>query len=350
MKGRPRLLLVGSLAVALAVAGCGVSEESREGAPSTGTAGTTSPAQMGDEQDLASLVEALADPDPEVRAGAAAALGALGDSAAVVPLAGALEDGDPTVVETAAAALGTLADPAAVEPLVRYSTQNAEGAKAALVAIGEPAVEPLVEALQLKSDVRRRVAAEALGEIGDARAVEPLLSYGARGYGAYASAWPALAAIGKPAVKPLIGGLDAALGEDRELVARTAIAALGEIGDPRATRVLERALGAELHAVWQEASDALAQLHRKDVGTLLAMLESAETVRVYHGLIGLGRAATEDELVAALGAFGSEEMGEEYLNCGNPTLEQAARDWASAHGYEVISLPGVGAGEWGSRG
>jgi HEAT repeat protein len=45
----------------------------------------------------------------------------------------------------------------------------------ALGKIGEPAVEPLIGALRDENRLVRRRAAEALGEIRDARAVEPLI-------------------------------------------------------------------------------------------------------------------------------------------------------------------------------
>jgi len=44
----------------------------------------------------------------------------------------------------------------------------------ALEEIGEPAVEPLVAALQDEDPVVRRIAAEVLGNLGDPRAVAPL--------------------------------------------------------------------------------------------------------------------------------------------------------------------------------
>ena len=50
------------------------------------------------------------------------------------------------------------------------------GAVRALRVIGEPAVEPLIEALQNEIPTMRKRAAIALGEIGDKRAVEPLTS------------------------------------------------------------------------------------------------------------------------------------------------------------------------------
>jgi len=41
-------------------------------------------------------------------------------------------------------------------------------------------------------------------------------------------------------------------------------------------------------------------------------------------------------------------MAEDYLNCGNPDLEDAARAWAKKHGYNVVTQPGGGAVQWGS--
>lgn len=81
----------------------------------------------------------------------------------------------------------------------------------ALVEIGEPAVEPLIQALNNESWVVREAATEALGKIGDERAVEPLIKV-----------------------------LD---DEDETTFVREAAAeALGEIGDERAIEPLAHAL------------------------------------------------------------------------------------------------------------
>jgi HEAT repeat protein len=80
---------------------------------------------------------------------------------------------------TAADALGDIGDPRAVEPLVAAlenrnpSPAVRESAAAALVKIGAPAVEPLIALLSSRSSARLH-AAEVLGNIGDPRAVEPL--------------------------------------------------------------------------------------------------------------------------------------------------------------------------------
>jgi HEAT repeat protein len=90
------------------------------------------------------LLEAL-DRNDDVARCAARELGKMGDAAAVVPLAGALRR--PETGQAAAEALATL---------------------------GAPSVDALVTALGDPNGAARALAAEALGKIGDRRAVEPL--------------------------------------------------------------------------------------------------------------------------------------------------------------------------------
>jgi HEAT repeat protein len=165
------------------------------------------------------------------------------------------------------------AKPARVEPQVlvqealkRYRTGEPgarERAASALVAIGGPAVDPLVLALEdaetvglaawvlgqikdpralkplvgmLQSPHHGRLAAETLGELGDPSAIPPLiaaLKYEDARYGA-------LIALGKlkasTAVPILVSMLDSGALTDSEK--SRLIDTLGEIGDPRATAPL----------------------------------------------------------------------------------------------------------------
>ena len=134
------------------------------------------------------------------------ALGKIGDKRSVEPLIKSLEDNN-----NIAEALGKIGDKRAVEPLIRalatgrgidpkpghvaydkeYQTHDGRewkdesgggrismfphSQKDALVKIGEPAVKPLIKALEDNDWRVRRGAAVALGEIGDERAVEPLI-------------------------------------------------------------------------------------------------------------------------------------------------------------------------------
>ena len=96
-------------------------------------------------------------------------------------LIGALDDKNWKVRLEAIDSLGKRKDPRAVKPLIKaltsttYYTQPEHAAKA-LVNIGAPAVEELCAVLENPHSIGRFYAAWALGEIGDNRAVEPLLN------------------------------------------------------------------------------------------------------------------------------------------------------------------------------
>jgi HEAT repeat protein len=142
-----------------------------------------------------------------VRESAARALGGLGDTYAIEPLAAALADGSAGVRAAAAEALGKLGDARVFAPLVealadhRYDvcrmaarslarlgwrpSYDESGARYYLalhlidqaVEIGPCVVKPLITVL-IEDDSRsmRAAAARALGEIGDRRAVGPLIA------------------------------------------------------------------------------------------------------------------------------------------------------------------------------
>lgn len=114
------------------------------------------------------------------RQSAAMALGALGDARALDALISTLADPDTPVVAGVICALGEIADARAVEPLVAqfHHADNSRGHNAvdALVKIGMPAFEPVLAALENEDVYARLCAARTLGELGDVRALEPLLA------------------------------------------------------------------------------------------------------------------------------------------------------------------------------
>ena len=89
-----------------------------------------------------------------------------------------LKHGDTRSRTDAAWALGQIGDPRAVEPLIstlrRGPSSARQTAALALGQIGDPrAVEPLVHALDHDNELVRQAAAQALGKLGHPRAVEP---------------------------------------------------------------------------------------------------------------------------------------------------------------------------------
>ncbi|MGZ6896857.1 MAG: HEAT repeat domain-containing protein [Acidimicrobiia bacterium] len=172
--------------------------------------------------------------------------------------------------------------------------------------------------------------------------------------------------LGKRKAKAAVGTLEALLtlyneprtDKDNLVVASCGADALGAIGDPQAVPSLleawsstfgdafyenqviealvslgppaEPALVAALGSTPWPASEALARIYRADVDHLLPLLQSQETVAIYHGIIGLGKRRTEPALKDALTRFGDKQMAEDYLNSGNAQLAAAANEWTSA--------------------
>lgn len=158
--------------------------------------------KSGDTRVIPPLKDALQDENSSVRRAVIEALGKLGKPA-ISPLIDALENGDDDARWTAARMLGRIGDAQAVPPLIdalKLSSVCSAAAKALdsigwkpendevgatywiaqrkyehCVAIGAPAILPLIDALENGDGNIRRGAAETLGKIGDVRAVSALI-------------------------------------------------------------------------------------------------------------------------------------------------------------------------------
>jgi HEAT repeat protein len=188
-------------------------------------------------------IAALQDQDWAVREDAASALGRLKDFRAVAPLTLRLRDEDRAVREAAIGALVAIGEPA-VEPLGRClaedSLQVQEAASQILADIGDGRVfDPLVKALSSADWIVRMHAAKALGRIGDARAVPSLVPFLQDKVKAVREeAAGSLARIGKASIPSLA----AALRHEEWLVRLHAVEALGKLGSSEAVEPLLFAL------------------------------------------------------------------------------------------------------------
>ena len=239
------------------------------------------------------LIEALKGDKVLVSAKAARALGEIGGARAVEALIETLKEDNRTY-----------------EPSEELQLLGAEDvwmrkeAARALAKIGEPAVEPLIEALIGATDplVSAR-AIEALGEIGDARAVEPLISELARGE-AY-KAITALVQIGDArAVEPLIEILKG----DKVLVSAKAARALGEIGGARAVEALIEVLKGEAAGSWQmeelreAAAEALSKIGGEEAEKALKQFPTVKGMEKNRDIEGLTKALKDERLMVRHGA------------------------------------------------
>lgn len=219
----------------------------------------------------------------------------------------ALGDEDLVKRSSAAQALSQIGDPRAVEPLIEFMKKEKRLSRYAvryLSMIGEPAVKPLIEALRDENSLIRRLASSGLGRIGE------------------------------PAVEPLIKTLE----DEDENVRYGAVDALGRIGDPRAVEPLIKTLGDK--EVGRAAWSALSKMGRPAVKPLIKALKD-EDPRVREGA---ARALGELSDPRAI------EPLEKALEDKNRSVFWAASDALCAlRAYKYFMRTYGGAGyDWGS--
>jgi HEAT repeat protein len=320
-------------------------------------------AALGDGRAVGPLIRALDDTANEVRIAAARALGRCGDVAGVDPLAKAIGDPDRGVREAAASALGALGSPRAVEALAHALADEWYTVRAAAAdALGRTrdggAVEPLVRALA--DDLVVTSAADALGDLGDRRAIVPLLFVLGSSLDYHREvAARALAKLGEPSFQPMVRRDNqdfVRLGESRDPrlfepllrafasenqeVCVAAASGLACLGDVRAIEALTRALANASSGIRKGAAEALRQIGEPK-WTEIVRGEDADFERL--GSCGDSRA--EDLLVQALRAGPS--VVRQAAAKGLESLGWQPRD-DSARAFQAIAwrhwerLPGLG--------
>ncbi len=214
----------------------------------------------------------------------------------------------------AAEALGKLGDKRAVEPLIAGLKDDTVDRSCAVEALGKladkQAVEPLIACLNDKDERVLRKAAEALGRFGDKRAVEPLI--------AALPNWPVKDAIGT-ALKQL----DSKPAADKERFY---------------CRVAQRDSNALLED-WKQTR----QLILEDAGSQ----DPRKVQNAVYTVIALGKEEMVDDLVKLLNSCEDKGIAEIYLNCRHKGLSKAAEEWATRRGYNVPGGAGGSGPEWG---
>lgn len=235
-------------------------------------------ASIGDARVAEGLIASLSSADWIIRMHAARALGRIGEARAIRPLMPLLQDKVKAVREEAGGALARLG-PAAIPVLVEaLSHQEWLVRLHAVEALGKTkspdAVEPLLRLLFNDRDSSlREDAVRALGDIGDARAVEFLLT-----------------AMKEPGLRPLVAE---ALGKIGDRRAAPALVAVVEGADrPEQSRVV-----AGCGDQWTEEMSAQAAAVRS-----LGQIRDAATIPTL--IAALRNTVTRVEAATALVAFG----------------------------------------------
>jgi HEAT repeat protein len=223
----------------------------------------------------------------------------------IAGLARLLEHKDPLIQYEAAEALGNLGDEKAVGALItalkrdEFSGVRWKAAEA-LSKIGNPAVEGLIATLQYPDDDVRWKAAIALGEIGNPDAIEPLIALlSDEDRFVRSRAAHALSMIGEPALGHLIHTLKTGDPDLRWGVTM----ALGKIKNATAVEPLIIALADDQAMVRAEAAAALASIGTPALAPLLGFLKSAQgeiRIEVMTALGELKNAVAIEPLVQLL--------------------------------------------------
>jgi HEAT repeats/PBS lyase HEAT-like repeat len=264
---------------------------------------------LGDKQAVEPLIAVLntpvnpAESAPEIKthAAAAIALGKLKDTRAVKPLVANIKHSSPLIAAAAKTGLKDIAtnNPKIIDQLLPGFKKDDANAVVALGAIGKPALEPMLVALNEPDAKTRTNAASVLADIGDPKAIKPLTKN--------LTDW---------ASSPMVG---------------IALERLNwqPVSDADKVHLLiAKSKGEELRNNWEMTKSVL-----------LKDLESKDPRTIYYALysfISIGGQDTTETLVKALKEQGNKNLALAYLNCGEPTLEKAAQDWATAKGYKVI--------------
>ncbi len=223
---------------------------------------------LGDKRAVPPLLK-LFNEDKVFSPGIMLALGKLKAEPAVESLIAALKREEWQIHNPAASALGYLGDKRAVGPLIdslkRKEFTSRISAAVALGKIGEPAVKPLIEALDDKgSNIYRHYVINALGRTKSKLAVEPLLKMLEEEDNYIRSA--VVGALAMPGDEKVLQPLIEVLRKDPAWDVRsTAAWALGELGDERATSPLIDALK-DMFTVREKAFGALKKLTKQDFG------------------------------------------------------------------------------------
>jgi HEAT repeat protein len=179
-------------------------------------------------------------------------------------------------------------------------------------------IKKLIAALKDKDRTVRGTSAATLGEMKTVRAVKPLISaLKDRDPWVRAQADASLIEIGPPAVEPLI----AVLKDNDPFVPALSALALTKIKDPRADTALMTAL------------------REQNAKVILG---------VHTFYVRLGVQGSEAALIETLKKYPSREIADEFLNCGNPALKEAAQAWEHKFNQRLRQFPPGTAVQWGS--
>lgn len=237
------------------------------------------------------LINAISDKEEEVRTVVVQALGEIGDESAVNPLINTLTDESMVVSEKAAKALGQLGKKEAVGALISALNSNTNlsivcSIIEALGQIGDTrAAEPLIVFLTHKEPKVRECTSASLGKLRDTRAVEPLIAV--LNDEQERVRWYAADSLGKIGDPVCVESLVKLLSDTSARVRESAVTALGQIGNQMAIESLIKALQDTDKRVAEQAAEALVNIRKMNFDTLDTVATTFYTNKDYKRAVAL---------------------------------------------------------------
>jgi hypothetical protein len=300
-------------------------------------------------------------------------LGRFGDQVSGATIVDALISApSPALKDAAASALtGATLSPAVAEQLVtaRQDATDAASQKRlerVIVAVGKPAVLPLVYVIRDEKSPEGYWATKLIGRIG-LPALPLLRSTFASNQLNQGSAAIGLLELRKryPAqIQPLVPEITAKMMSrlGAPMPVETEIHVLAMIGKPAVAKLMAlhrknySSLPPALQKIWSNTDYTLSDIAKVNPAAeseLLGALSRKDynLIAEFHMVfIMLGKPGSEKVLIDALNSRVDSVMALDFLNSGNQQLAQAAKSWASSHGYTVTYGSGAPPGNWGSAG
>lgn len=281
----------------------------------------------------------------------------IGESS-VEPLIKVLSDGSTEAKKCAIFALGKIGDRRAIDPLIKSLQDNKDSgirdvSFEALSVFGKEYISELFPLLKIEDEDIKVRAIKLFADLGNSEAIKPLFNVILeKDTHLHEEIFEAFSRLGDAGIGALIASFkipdkDVKVGAAKKLI---------EIGEP-AVNSLIFALKEEDYSIrWLSAATLCKLSHLPLVKRLVSEIDddiSEEDIEMaswaYPFYILMGVPGSDEIMVKALEKYGDEVMAEDFMNCGNKILADAAYKWAEDNGFEVEQKEStVGTLKWGS--